>query len=111
VDYPSEWAHLESPSQRYELMCTLGDFMSVPDDAPLDMEALAFIYDDISADERQEGIVGGCLLNETEDASYRAFLRILRTADDAGCRMTKSLRAASASLLSLMEASGLPQHR
>jgi|SRR3954466_7146320 hypothetical protein len=110
MDYPAEWAGLESPSQRYELLWTLKDFLSAPDGAPLDNQALGFIFDDISADERPDGIVGGCLLNDSEDKCYRAFLRGLRDADAAGCRMTNDLRNASSSLLALMESSGVPQY-
>ena len=109
MDYPAEWAGLDSPSQRHELLCTLKDFLSAPDDAPLDKQASGFIFDDISADERPDGIVGGCLLNDREDECYHAFLRTLRAVHSAG-DMTTDLRNASAALLTLMETSGVPQY-
>jgi hypothetical protein len=110
MDYPAEWAALYSPSQRYELMCTLKDFLSAPDDARLDNEALGFIFDDISADERPNGVVGVCLLNNGENESYRGFLNNLRDAVSAGRRMTEDLRSASGNLLALLETSGVPQY-
>ena len=84
--------------------------MSKADDAKLDKEALGFIFDDISADERPEGIIGGCLLNDAEDKCYRAFLRSLRYAVAAGSRMNSGVRGASTRLLALMETSGVPQY-
>ena len=107
MEYPVQWEGLESPSQRYELLLTLEELVSAPDRAPIDQHTRDFILDDISADDRPEGIVGGCLLNAAEQERYFAFGRAFAEAILTGA-ITANLRAEASRLLGILRETGVP---
>ena len=97
---------LEAPSMRYQLLPTLDEIAAGAHNWN-DAETASFLLDDISARERPESIIGGCLLDLNEEQMFFHVVNAYEHARSVGQR-TDALKSATEKLLARMHQAGVP---